>query len=162
MTASAREVRDDELFIEREFDAPVELVFRIWEERDHAIRWWGPEKFTTTELEMDFRPGGRWNATMVSKQWKISKMGGEYREIVRNKKIVFTFAWTHESGPAMETLVTVTFTARNGKTLQTFHQTPFASVKDRDDHVGGWNSFINDEQIYVENLAYGIKLGLRL
>lgn len=162
MTTSAQKMRDDELFIEREFDAPVELVFRIWEERDHAIRWWGPEKFTTTELEMDFRPGGKWNATMVSKQWKISKMGGEYREIVRNKKIVFTFAWTHESGPAMDTIVTVTFTERNGKTLQTFHQTPFSNVKDRDDHIGGWNSFINDEQLYVENLAYGIKLGLRL
>jgi hypothetical protein len=62
----------------------------------------------------------------------------------------------------MDTVVTVTFTERNGKTLQTFHQTPFSNVKDRDDHIGGWNSFINDEQLYVENLAYGIKLGLHL
>ena len=157
-----RPMRDDELFIEREFDAPVELVFRIWQERDHAIRWWGPEKFTTTELEMDFRPGGKWNATMVSREWKISKMGGEYREIVKNEKIVFTFAWTHESGPDMDTVVTVTFAEKNGKTIQTFHQTPSETVKERDNHLGGWNSFINDEQIYAENLAYGIKLGLQI
>ena len=162
MSAHARQIADDELFIEREFDAPVELVFRIWEDRDHAIRWWGPEKFTTTELEMDFRPGGKWNATMVSKQWKISRMGGEYIEIVKNKKIIFTFAWTHESGFDRDTVVTVNFTEKDGKTLQTFHQTPFSSVEARDNHIGGWNSFINDEQLYVENIAFGLKLGLQL
>jgi hypothetical protein len=35
-------------------------------------------------------------------------------------------------------------------------------VKVRDSHVGGWNSFINDEQIYVENLALAQKKGLPL
>ena len=162
MTASERKIADNELYIEREFDAPVELVFRIWQDRDHAIRWWGPEKFTTTELEMDFRPGGKWRATMLSKTYGVSQMGGEYREIVKNEKIVFTFAWTHASGFDMDTLITVTFTEKNGKTLQTFHQTPFSSVKVRDSHVGGWNSFINDEQIYVENLALAQKKGLPL
>lgn len=39
MTASARKIADDGLYIEREFDAPADLVFRIWEDRDHAIRW---------------------------------------------------------------------------------------------------------------------------
>ena len=37
-------LRDDELLITREFDAPVALVFRLWESRDHMLRWWGPEK----------------------------------------------------------------------------------------------------------------------
>ena len=32
-------LRDDELLIEREFDAPVALVFRLWESPDHMIRW---------------------------------------------------------------------------------------------------------------------------
>jgi uncharacterized protein YndB with AHSA1/START domain len=32
-------VRDDELRLTRAFDAPVALVFRLWESRDHVIRW---------------------------------------------------------------------------------------------------------------------------
>ena len=34
-----------------------------------------------------------------------------------------------------------------------FHQTPFSSVAARDSHVGGWNSLINKQQLYAENLA---------
>ena len=35
-------VRDDELLIEREFNAPVSLVFRLWESRDHMLQMVGP------------------------------------------------------------------------------------------------------------------------
>lgn len=31
-------IRDDELFIERVFQAPVSLVWRLWEEPQHMIR----------------------------------------------------------------------------------------------------------------------------
>src|SRR6186713_2373241 len=64
--ASPSAVRDDELLITRTFDAPVALVWRLWEERDHMIRWWGPEGFTCTSVDLDFRPGGRWRISMVS------------------------------------------------------------------------------------------------
>jgi uncharacterized protein YndB with AHSA1/START domain len=159
MSASPRPIADNELYIEREFDAPASLVFRLWQDRDHAIRWWGPERFSTTELEMDFRVGGKWRATMMSTSKGVSTMGGEYREIVKDRKIVFTFSWTHQPENPVDSLVTVTFTERNGKTLQTFHQTPFTSVSERDNHVIGWNSFINKEQLYVENVACGLRKG---
>jgi len=33
--------RDDELFITREFAAPLSLVWRLWEDRNHMRRcWW--------------------------------------------------------------------------------------------------------------------------
>jgi uncharacterized protein YndB with AHSA1/START domain len=159
MTASARSPTTS--FIERRSDAPVELVFRIWQGSRPRHPLVGARKFTT-ELELEVRPGGKWRATMLSKAYGVSQMGGEYREIVKNEKIVFTFAWTHESGPDMDTVVTVTFAEKNGKTIQTFHQTPFETVKERDNHLGGWNSFINDEQIYAENLALAQKKGLPL
>ncbi len=148
-----RVIRDDELLIQRTFDAPVELVFRIWESRDHMIRWWGPEEFRATELEMDFRPSGKWRAAMASKQFGVSRMHGEYREIEKNKRIVFTFAWDEDSGDTVETLVTVSFAEKNNKTIQTFHQTPFTSVASRDSHIGGWNSLFNKEQAYAERVT---------
>lgn len=147
-------LRDDELLIVRTFNAPVALVFRIWEERDHMIRWLGPTDFTCTHLDMDFRPGGKWRACIVSEQYGENWMGGEYREIEKNKRIVYSFAWDGSPDePGMKTLVTVTFRDEDGKTVQSFHQTPFKSVESRDSHVGGWNESFDREQAYAENLA---------
>ncbi|SDR56972.1 Uncharacterized conserved protein YndB, AHSA1/START domain [Rhizobiales bacterium GAS191] len=154
--AEARKLADDELLITRTFDAPVSLVFRIWAERDHMIRWLGPEGFTCTSLELDFRPGGAWRACIESEAYGQSWMGGEFREIETNKRIVYSFAW--EDGrdqPRMDTLVTVTFEEEDGKTVQSFHQAPFLHVEGRDSHIGGWNSCFNREQAYAESLAKG-------
>ncbi|MEQ1893040.1 MAG: SRPBCC family protein [Planctomycetota bacterium] len=52
-----------ELVLTREVEAPRELVWRLWTEREHAVRWWGPTGFTTTTHEMDVRVGGRWRFT---------------------------------------------------------------------------------------------------
>lgn len=152
-------LRDDELLIERSFDAPLALVFRLWEERDHVLRWWGPEEFTTTELDWALVPGRPWRGAMASKQYGVSRFGGVIREVERDRRIVFTFQW--DSGPEKyrETLVTVTFAERGGKTLQTFHQAPFDSVESRDSHVGGWSSLFNRQQLYVENTAVAEREG---
>lgn len=147
---------DDELLIVRRFDAPVALVFRVWESREHMMRWLGPADFTCTHLEMDFRPGGRWRGCIVSDAYGVSWMGGEYREIERNRRIVYTFAWDGTpDDPATETLVTVTFEADGDRTVQRFHQTPFESVEMRDSHIGGWDESFDRERDYVEALAKG-------
>ena len=131
---------DDKLLIVRTFDAPVALVFRIWEDRDHMIRWLGPKNFTCTHLESDFRPGGKWRGCIVSDEYGESWMGGEYREIEKDKRLVYSFAWDDgPDQPRLETTVTVTFAEENGRTVQRFHQTPFTSVEARDSHVGGWS-----------------------
>jgi uncharacterized protein YndB with AHSA1/START domain len=156
MTApvETRPVADDELLITRVFDAPAALVFRIWEDRAHAIRWWGPKNFTTPYLEMDFRPGGKWRACIVSPAKKESWMSGVYREIVRDKRIVFTFMWdVYEDHPGHESLITVTFDEQDGRTTQTFHQAPFPTVASRDDHLMGWTEFVDKEGAYAERLA---------
>jgi uncharacterized protein YndB with AHSA1/START domain len=154
-------VRDDELLINREFNAPVSLVFRLWESRDHMLRWWGPEKFTTIELDWELTPGRPWRGAMTSQQYGLSRFSGVIRDVEKNKRIVFTFRWDGDSGPNSDTMVTVTFAEKDGKTVQTFHQTPFATVADRDSHVGGWNSLFNKQQVYVENIAIAEQHGIR-
>jgi uncharacterized protein YndB with AHSA1/START domain len=155
MTASAHKLRDDELLIDREFDAPLALVWRLWESRDHMIRWWGPEQFTCVELDWELTPGRPWRAMMASKSFnrKVSRMRGTIKEVVKNKRIVFTFRWENESGYDMDTLITVSFAEKDGMTVQSFHQTPFTTVEIRDSHVGGWTSLINKQQLYAENVA---------
>jgi uncharacterized protein YndB with AHSA1/START domain len=154
-------VRDDELLIEREFDAPVGLVFRLWQERDHVLRWWGPEEFTAVELDWQLTPGRPWHGAMASKPYGLSRFGGVIRAVERDRRIVFTFQWDEDAGRDLDTLVTVTLADRGGRTLQTFYQTPFSSVAIRDSHVGGWNSLFNKQQLYVENLAIAEGRGVR-
>lgn len=146
-------LRADELRIEREFDAPVSLVFRLWESRDHMLRWWGPENFTAIELDWELTPGRAWRGAMTSKEYGLSRFNGVIREVEKNKRIVFTFQWDEDSGRYGETLVTVALAEKDGHTIQSFHQAPFPTVEIRDSHVGGWNSLFNKQQIYVENIA---------
>lgn len=147
--------RDDELKLDRTFDAPLALVWRMWESRDHMIRWWGPEIFTCIELDWELTPGRPWRAMMASRQYhrEVSRMGGTILEVEKHKRIVFSFAWDEDSGRDMDTIITVTFAEKDGATLQTFHQAPFSGVAVRDSHVGGWNSLIDKQQRYTENLA---------
>jgi uncharacterized protein YndB with AHSA1/START domain len=154
-------IGNDELLIEREFDAPPALVFRLWESRDHMLRWWGPEEFTTIELDWELAPGRAWRGAMTSRQYGLSKFGGVIREVEKNRRIVFTFQWDEDSGRDLDTVVTVTFADKDGKTIQTFHQTPFSTVAIRDSHIGGWNSLFNKQQLYVENIAVAEQEGLR-
>lgn len=152
----AAPLRDDELLIERVFDAPVALVFRIWEKPEHMIRWLGPTGFTCTSLDLDFRPGGAWRACIASAAYGESWMGGVFRVIERDRRIVYTFAWDEgPDQPGVETLITVTFAERDGRTVQRFHQTPFLSIESRDSHISGWTECFDREQAYVEALARG-------
>jgi uncharacterized protein YndB with AHSA1/START domain len=56
------------IVIERELDAPRELVWRVWTDPDEVTKWWGPEGFTTPRetIEYDLRPGGRARMVMVA------------------------------------------------------------------------------------------------
>lgn len=150
---SAR-IADDELLITRTFDAPASIVFSLWSNPEHFKRWMGPEDFTCRDAEIDFRVGGSYRAMIKSPKHGDNWFGGVYREIVANKRLVFTFAWNNEGPSAgVETLVTITFQELNGKTTQTFHQTPFLSVERRDSHVGGWSSAFQKLAAYAAQIA---------
>jgi uncharacterized protein YndB with AHSA1/START domain len=138
-TSAATERAERVLVITRVFDAPRELVFRAWTEREHLIHWMSPRGFTIPAADGDLRPGGAWTTTMHPPQGPDLRLQGVYREIVRPERLVFTHAWLDDQGkPGHETLVTVTFSERGGKTEVTLHQAEFTSLAERDGHRGGW------------------------
>jgi len=150
---SAR-LADDELLITRTFDAPSALVFSMWSDPAHMKKWMGPDGFDCFEAQMDFRVGGAYRGMIKTATGGENWFGGVYREIVRNELLVFTFQWDNDGPSAhVETLVTITFAERDGKTIQTFHQTPFLSVERRDSHVGGWNGSFDKLAAYAARIA---------
>ncbi|GGG25347.1 SRPBCC family protein [Paenibacillus abyssi] len=52
------------LVLEREFNAPRDLVFKAYTEAEHLKHWWGPRGFEVTHCTVDFRPGGVWHYCM--------------------------------------------------------------------------------------------------
>lgn len=54
-----KDLENNTLIIEREFDAPKENVWRAYADREWFEKWWGPEGWETTAKEFDFVPGGR-------------------------------------------------------------------------------------------------------
>jgi uncharacterized protein YndB with AHSA1/START domain len=142
-----------ELVITRILYAPPVLVYKAWTEPEHMVRWMGPKGFTAPSAKIDVREGGRYRALIRSPEGKDYWFGGTYREVVENKRLVFTFAWEEEGERGEENLVTVTFAAEGDKTRMTFKQTPFKSVDERDGHEGGWSEAFDKLGSYVATLV---------
>lgn len=139
------------LTIRRVFDAPRELVFRVWTDGDHLKRWCCPAGFTIPFSEGDIRPGGRFRTCMRSPQGEDNWLQGAYREIVPVERLIFTHAWENPDGsPQHETLVTVTFAETgDGRTRLTLHQAFFPDEASRDGHEGGWNETLDNLETYL-------------
>jgi uncharacterized protein YndB with AHSA1/START domain len=138
------------LIITRLFDAPRRLVFQAWTKPEYLVRWFGPKDFTLPFCEVDFRPGGAYRVCMRSPEGVDHWLWGVYREIVEPERIVFTWDREDENGqPRFNTVVTVTFAEQAGKTMLTLHQALFATVADRDEHMGGWTECLERLTNYV-------------
>ena len=144
--------KEPELVITRVFDAPRELVFRVWTDPKHVVHWWGPRGFTAPFIKIDLRVGGSFHYCMRSPDGKEYWTKGVYREIVAPEKIVSTMYFSDKEGnfvePAhygfgpdvpSEMLDTVTFSTHEGnKTKLTLHRNTPISISKRYMEDQGW------------------------
>ena len=137
----------------RQIKAPPAAVYRAWTEAQYADRWAAPENFEIVENRADVRVGGRWKTIMRNlATGELHESRGTYRELEPARKLAFTFAWKDD--PEDNTLCTVELRERDGGTLMTFTQEPFADASDRDGHASGWGqSFDKLERLLAELLA---------
>ncbi len=105
-----------ELVATRVFDAPRDLVFRMWVDAQHVAHWWGPNGFTNTIQEMDVRPGGVWRYVMHGPNGVDYPNEMIYREVLPPERIVLF----HATGPQFE--LTATFTEEGDRTRVTMRQ----------------------------------------
>jgi uncharacterized protein YndB with AHSA1/START domain len=138
--AKTQEATERTLVITREFDAPPELVWKAWTERERVLPWLGPRGFTALDFELEPRPRGAWHSRMRSQDGKEYANRGTVREVLEPERLVFTFAWDEDDGsPGREMLITITLADLGGRTQMTFHQAEFESAEDRDGHNEGWS-----------------------
>jgi uncharacterized protein YndB with AHSA1/START domain len=125
---------DEQILIQREFDAPKELVFKAYTTPELVKRWWNAKRGEVTIAEIDLRFGGRWRYVMIADGGSEVGFHGEYREIVPNEKIVSTeiFEGIPEGVyPGNATLNTATFTEVDGRTkLELLVEAPSKEIRD--------------------------------
>jgi uncharacterized protein YndB with AHSA1/START domain len=123
------------LRIERRFDAPRELVFDAWTRPEQLMQWYAPHGCTIQLVQLDARPGGRFHWCIQNPSFGDCWCVGEYQEIVRPERIVYTLATADSAGNEIEpvqaghdprwpraTLVTVTLADVRGSTRLTLEQ----------------------------------------
>jgi uncharacterized protein YndB with AHSA1/START domain len=106
----------------------------------------GPQGTTAVTAEADLRVGGRYHIRMIV-PGDEHNVGGVYREIVPNEKLVFTWAW--QSTPERESLVTVVLKPDGDGTLMTFTHERFFDEAARDRHRTGWTGTFDKLDRYL-------------
>jgi uncharacterized protein YndB with AHSA1/START domain len=123
-----------DLMITREFDAPMELVFKAHTDPDLFVEWIGPRGLITTLHTFEPVSGGTWRFTQKDKDGNEYGFHGVFHEVSPTRVIqTFEFDGLPESGHVnLETMTLEPLP--NGRTKLTAHSV-FQSVADRDGMV---------------------------
>jgi uncharacterized protein YndB with AHSA1/START domain len=111
-----------EMSFTRLIDAPADKLFQLWTDPSRMPEWFCPKPWTVEDVKMDVRPGGASSMTMKGPNGESFPNPGQYLEIVPNRKIVFSDAFTgdwntRDGAPFMVGIVE--FEAEGGKTRYT-------------------------------------------
>jgi len=150
----AEPVEQDLLVISRTFDAPRELVWKVWTEAEHLAQWWGPKGCTIRVVKLDVRPGGIFHYAMAYQPGH--EMWGRfvYREITPPERMVYVSSFSDPNGGItrapfpqlqgkfpLEILNTMTLEEANGTTTLTVRGAPLdASEEERAIYRGMFGS----------------------
>jgi uncharacterized protein YndB with AHSA1/START domain len=135
------------LTLKRRLKAPPAKVFAAWTDPEKMTRWMGPGEIKAMRAESDTRVGGRYRFVMQAPNGEEYDVGGVYREVVTNEKLVFTWAW--KSAPERESLVTLLLKPDGDGTLLTLTHEQFADEESRDGHEQGWNSALDKLEKFI-------------
>jgi len=108
-----------ELVFERTFDASREQVWKAFTDPDLILRWWGRHGTTTTVVEMDVRPGGRWRYVNSASDRDDVAFYGEYLEVTPPERFKWTFMFDVEGVGPTGGPETYTFEDLDGRTRVT-------------------------------------------
>src|SRR4051812_18501118 len=87
--------------VTRTFNAPINIVWKVWTDPELVKRWWGPKFFSSPLARIDFREGGKSLVSMLAPE----EMGGqqwysiwEYVTIIPLKTIQFIQSLSDKDG----------------------------------------------------------------
>lgn len=109
------------LTIDRTFDAPRALVWKMWTDPVHVAAWWSPEHFTTPVVHMDPRPEGMIHIVMRAPDGMDYPFDGRFIALDEPERLVIrTWVKAPDGSTWFEVEQTIRFEEIDGRTRQTF------------------------------------------
>lgn len=136
--ADATESIDRTLTVTRAFAAPRNDVFKCFSDKNRFARWMAPEGVQVVDCQLNAKKGGNYRAVMREPDDHTHVITGEFREIVPNERLVFSWSKGDEEDPGLPTIVTLDFRDHNGGTEITLTQSVFDTLQSRDEHAKYW------------------------
>lgn len=97
-TTISKDAANKKLIVVREFDAPLEEVWKAWTEKDILDQWWAPKPWKAKTKAMDFREGGSWLYSMTGPDGTELYSRADFKTIVQNKSFIADDAFCDENG----------------------------------------------------------------
>lgn len=127
--------------INRVFDAPIAVVYRMWTDPEHLARWVPPTGTTMKFLRADIRVGGSTHACITDGGKLTMYSRAEYLELTPPHRIVYTQQFVDERGAVSrhplaptwpETMLTVVTLTEEGddRTRVTITWEPYGAATD--------------------------------
>ncbi|MBI4671725.1 MAG: SRPBCC domain-containing protein [Chloroflexi bacterium] len=126
-------------------------VFAAWSDPHLMAQWFFVEPGWCAQVENEFRVGGSYTIEMRTGNDALFVIFGEYREIVRDSKIVFTW----NSPLVQNTLVTIELRALGAQTELTLTHELFPDAAARERDAGGWQGCLDNLARFLE-IRYGV------
>jgi uncharacterized protein YndB with AHSA1/START domain len=125
-----------QLEINRQFNVPVSRLYSAWCDPQVIRGWFAPGEMHVAEADADVREGGRYRIVMQEPQGEQHIVGGEYREVDENRRLVFTWQW--QNSPTA-TLVALDFSEPvPGQSALRLVHSEFIDQESCDHHQKGW------------------------
>lgn len=155
-----------EVLIVREYDAPRELVFKVWTDPEHLKNWYAPEGCEIEISHFDFREGGKFQHCIYNKAVHDCWCTGVFLEIVVPEKIVYDLTISDKNGKPQKpvdagmdpdwpssTTVTVLFESIGDKTRISLHQAVSLNLAKRTGAYPSWLSMLDKLENELAKMA---------
>lgn len=149
-----------DLVLQREVDVPRELVWKVWTDPQHLMKWFCPRPWSVSECEMDVRPGGIFRTVMRSPEGEdMPSEAGCFLEVVPNERLVWTDGLAPNYRPKDKGFITAVILLESVGAGTRY--TAIALHKDEESvkqHVemgfhGGWSTALEQLVEYAKTLA---------
>lgn len=102
-TEITKDLKNKKLRVTRNFNAPVELVWRTWTDAELLEQWWAPLPYKAVTKSMYFEEGGCWHYYMLGPEGDKHWCRVDYLKIVSHKFFTAKDAFCDEQGTVNET-----------------------------------------------------------
>jgi uncharacterized protein YndB with AHSA1/START domain len=118
---------------EREFDAPVQAVFRAHQDPELVKQWMGPREYETEMEVYEFKTGGRWRFVQRNDAGEEYAFNGVFHVVRDNEFAIQTFEF--EGFPDVVSIESLTFEDLGGGRTRLRGHSTYPSLESRDGMV---------------------------